>query len=489
MSSTSETRDFLPDPLNILVVDDEPAHAEVVADALERIGARSVIVHSEKEALEQLAQHCFDVVVTDLMLEHDDGGITVLKAAKADSSITEVIVMTAYSGIETAVEAMRQGAFNYLQKPLDIKQLRAIVEKAGESARLRRINQELKQRLDEKFGFDGVIGHAPEMLRIIERLRRIAPTDSTVLILGETGTGKELFAQALHQNSTRKKKPFVAFNCAALTENMIESELFGHVKGAFTGATQDRIGKFEFANGGTVFLDEVGDMPLSTQAKILRVLEESEITRVGSNDVIKVNVRVISATNRNLEEEVANGHFRLDLYHRLKVITLQIPPLRDRAQDIPVLLDHFLKMFARKDHKTIKGVTPAARRILFAYDWPGNVRQLRNAAESMVALDIDELLDVDDLPDELVAAVPPGTDSLPPGGTIPYTNDPATLLFPLVGHSLAEIEQEFIRLTLSATGGNREETATMLGIGERTLYRKIKEIEESSSQPNEKDPS
>jgi two-component system response regulator HydG len=358
---------------------------------------------------------------------------------------------------------MRKGAFNYLLKPLDLAQLRASTEKAAESARLRRTNIELKRRLDEKFGFEGVIGDSPQMRDVIERLKRIAPTNAGVLIQGETGTGKELVAQAIHQNSPRKNKPFVALNCAALSENILESELFGHIKGAFTDASTDRVGKFEYAHGGTMFLDEVGDMPLPTQIKLLRVLENGEITRVGSNDPIKVNVRILSATNSNLEDAIEKGIFRSDLYHRLKVVTIRLPTLRQRSQDIPILIDYFIKQFTSEHAKQIRGVSPAARRKLLTYDWPGNVRQLRNVVESMVVVDYDGLLDVDDLPEEL--AGPPES----PGET---TSDS---LSHLVGKPLDEIEKLYISETLRLSGGNREEASKMLGIGERTLYRKIKE--------------
>jgi two-component system response regulator HydG len=284
-----------------------------------------------------------------------------------------------------------------------------------------------------------------------------------VLIQGETGTGKELVAQAIHQNSPRKSKAFVALNCAALSENILESELFGHVKGAFTDASTDRVGKFEYAHGGTLFLDEVGDMPLATQIKLLRVLENGEITRVGSNDPIKVNVRTLSATNRNLEDAIAAGTFRNDLYHRLKVVTIRLPNLRERSQDVPILIDHFIRLFARKHGKQIKGVSPPARRKLLTFDWPGNVRQLRNVVESMVVVDYDGLLDMDDLPEELAEPVEPA-------------GEPASQsLAGLVGKSLEELERLFIAETLRISGGNREEAAKMLGIGERTLYRKIKE--------------
>jgi two-component system, NtrC family, response regulator HydG len=350
-------------------------------------------------------------------------------------------------------------------KPLDLGQLRAIALRAAENARLRQTNLELKRRLDERFGFEGVVGDSPQMRDVIEKLKRIAPTNASVLIEGETGTGKELVAQAIHQNSPRKNKPFVALNCAALSENILESELFGHVKGAFTDASADRIGKFEYAHGGTMFLDEVGDMPMATQIKLLRVLENGEITRVGSNDPIKVNVRILSATNRDLEEAIASGTFRSDLYHRLKVVTVRLPTLVERSQDLPILIDYFMRQFAREHGKQIKGVSPAARRKLFSFDWPGNVRQLRNVIESMVVVDYDGLLDTDDLPEELADPVgePPEPSTAP--------------LAALVGKPLAELERLFIAETLRVTGGNREEAAQMLGIGERTLYRKIKEYE------------
>jgi len=491
------------EPLNVLVVDDEPAHAEVVAASLERIQAECVVVHSAQEAKAQIARRFFEVVVTDLMLETDDGGLQILREVKRESPETEVVLMTAFAGVETAVEAMLQGAFNYLQKPLDLKQLRSIVQKAGDAARLRLDNRRLKAQLDEKFGFDGVVGSSPAMLKALERLKRIAPTDATVLILGDTGTGKELFAQALHHNSARKNKPFVALNCAALSENLLESELFGHIKGAFTDATSDRVGKFEYATGGTIFLDEVGDMPLSTQVKLLRVLESGEITPVGSNKTIKVNVRLVSATNRNLEEAVEKGDFRRDLYHRLKVVTLRLPSLKERRDDVPILLDHFVKIFAKKYDKSIKGASQAARRRLLAYDWPGNVRQLRNVAESMVVVDFDGLLDLDDLPDEILEGTPNDdsefdapndeldaenfADDKPeeivsPGVVVCHSAETENSLKPFVGLTLERLERLFIQETLRATGGNREETAKMLGVGERTLYRRIKQF----SQENEK---
>jgi len=449
-------------PVEVLIVDNDEAHAEVVAESLARVGFHCRVATSGTKGAEMIAQSTFDVVITDLKMSDIDG-LGILARTKSELPDAEVILMTGHGTVPSAVEAMQQGAFNYLLKPLDISQLRAITEKAAESARLRRANVELKRRLDEKFGFEGVIGDSPQMRDVIERLKRIAPTNASVLIQGETGTGKELVAQAIHQNSPRKNKAFVALNCAALSENILESELFGHVKGAFTDASTDRVGKFEFADGGTMFLDEVGDMPMATQIKLLRVLENGEITRVGSNEPIKVNVRILSATNRDLEGSIDTGAFRSDLYHRLKVVTIRLPTLLERSQDIPILIDYFTRQFAAQHEKQIKGMSPAARRKILAYDWPGNVRQLRNMVESMVVVDYDGLLDADDLPEELADTEQP-------------TGPPSTApLAALVGKPLEELERLFISETLRVTGGNREDAAQMLGIGERTLYRKIKE--------------
>jgi two-component system, NtrC family, response regulator HydG len=449
-------------PAQVLIVDNDQAHAETVAESLGRVGFQCQVATSGKEGARLIEERDFDVIITDLVM-NDLDGLEILARAKSAQPDAEVILLTGYGTVPSAVEAMRKGAFNYLLKPLDIQQLRAATEKAADSARLRRTNVELKRRLDERFGFEGVIGDSPQMRDVIERLKRIAPTNASVLIQGETGTGKELVAQAIHQNSPRKNKPFVALNCAALSENILESELFGHVKGAFTDASTDRVGKFQYADGGTLFLDEVGDMPLATQIKLLRVLENGEITRVGSNESVKVNVRILSATNRNLEEAIAAGTFRSDLYHRLKVVTIRLPTLRERSVDIPILIDYFLKQFSHEHGKQLRGMSAAARHRLLGFDWPGNVRQLRNVVESMVVVDYDGLLDVDDLPEELAG---PAESDAPPA---------AASLVALVGRPLEEIEKLFIVETLRVTAGNRELAASQLGIGERTLYRKIKE--------------
>jgi two-component system response regulator HydG len=398
-------------------------------------------------------------VITDLVMNEVDG-MEILVRSRRTLPDCEVIVVTGHASVPKAVEAMQQGAHNFLEKPITPGRLRAVTERAADAVRLKRRNVELSQRLDERFGFEGIIFASEKMHQVIDRLKRIAPTDATVLISGESGTGKELIAQAIHQNSPRKGKRMVPLNCAAVAENLVESELFGHVKGAYTDALTDRVGAFEYANGGTLFLDEVGDMPIATQIKLLRVLEEHLITRVGDNKPIKVNVRVLSATNRSLEEAIVRGEFRRDLYYRLKVVTVDLPSLAQRREDIVPLADHFRKQFTKRHRKNVKGVSPVVTRKFFAYQWPGNVRQLRNAIETMVVLDTDGVLDVDDLPPELTDAEKPG---------VSVADGPAAL----VGQPLTEVEKWFIGQTLKLANGNREETARILGIGARTLYRKL----------------
>jgi len=449
-------------PNKVLIVDNDAAHAETIAASLNGVGYECCVATSGTEGACRIGQETFDIVITDLKM-NDVDGLEILVRAKESLADAEVILVTGHGTIPSAVTAMQQGAFNYLLKPLDLKHLRTVTAKAAASIQLKRANLELNRRLDEKFGFEGVIGNSAQMHMVIDRLKRIAPTDATVLIQGETGTGKELVAQAIHQNSPRKKRPFVALNCAALSENILESELFGHIKGAFTDASTDRVGKFEYADRGTLFLDEVGDMPMATQIKLLRVLESGEITRVGSNEPIRVNVRILSATNRDLEASVQGGAFRPDLLHRLKVVTITLPRLVDRTQDIPLLVEHFVKQLSKRHGKAIRAVSTAVRRLLISFRWPGNVRQLRNVIESMIVVDNDGILDLDDLPSELEED-PPAQHESSDGG-----------LVTLVGKPLSEIERRFIAETLKVTGGNREEAAGMLGIGERTLYRKIKE--------------
>jgi len=450
-------------PIHVLIVDNDQAHAEAVAESLERVGYQCAIATSGPEAVEKVRRETYDVVVTDLVMNEIDG-IGVLVETKKVLPDSEVILLTGHGTIQSAVEAIQQGAFNYLLKPLDIKELRAVVDKASENLRLRRTNAELYRQLDERFGFEGIIGSSPKMNHLIEMLKRIAPTDVRVLITGENGTGKELVAKAIHHNSARKKKPFVALNCASFMENILDVELFGSVEGIYTDA-RDRAGKFEYANGGTLFLDEVGDMPLPTQSKLLRVLEAGEITRVGANDPIKVNVRVLSATNKDLKDAIAKGTFREDLYHRLRVVEVRLPALRERSEDIPLLIDHFIKLFSKRHERNIKRMSTEARRVLMAYSWPGNVRELSNVIERMVVVDFDGVLDLDDLPPELVDQPAAAAAADGEAGGTPLSS--------LVGRPLDDVERMFIAETLKFTGGNREEAASMLGIGQRTLYRKI----------------
>lgn len=448
--------------LKLLIIDDDRDHAEVVAEGLERVGYVCAIADSGSEGAKRIERDEFDLILTDLRMPDMDG-LAILRKAKQEQPEVEVVVITGHGDIKTAVEAMREGAANYLEKPVSLSDLRTMVDKAADRLRLVRANKELRRQLDEKFGFEGVIGNSPKMHEVIKKLKSVAPTSATVLIQGETGTGKELAAKAIHNNSPRRNKNFVALNCTAINENLLEDELFGHEAGAFTGADRLRKGRFEHANGGTLFLDEVGDMPISLQAKLLRVLENQEVYRIGSNDAIKVNVRLLSATNRDLEASVAKGEFRQDLFFRLNVYRVKLSPLRERREDIPLLSAHFLKEFNQKHGKNVNGIAEPVRRAMNAYDWPGNVRELRNMIESMVVQDVDGLLGLDDLQNmegfdrlQLKEAAAPG---------------PANL----VGKPLHEVERYYIEEALKLTEGNREEAAKMLGIGERTLYRVIQD--------------
>jgi two-component system, NtrC family, response regulator HydG len=448
--------------IRVLVVDDDEPHAAAVAESLERVGYECVVATSGAEGLKLIEEQVFDIIITDLIMD-GVGGLEVLAKAKREIPDAEVVILTGHSTIKTAVTAIQAGASTYLTKPLDINELRTVADKASQSQRLQRSNIELQKALNEKFGFEGVIGNSQAMHSVVAKLRQIAPTSASVLITGESGTGKELVAKALHVNGPRRNKPFVPLNCAELSENILESELFGHVKGAFTGADRDRIGRFQYANGGTLFLDEIGDIPMPIQIKLLRVLETGEIVRVGTNDPIKVNVRLISATNCDLAGAIAEGKFRQDLYHRLKVVSIKLPPLRERRDDIPLLIEHFLKEFSASHGKQVAAITPAVRKVLMSHSWPGNVRELKNTIESMVVIDIDGRLDLDDLTEDLQSVTSGGTST----GAAGFDS--------LTGKSLEEIEKHYIAETLKLSNGNREEAARLLGIGERTLYRKLKE--------------
>lgn len=445
---------------SLLIVDDERDHAQVMCEALERLGHKCDLAYNLAEARAKMERKHFDVVVTDLMMDGRKDGLEVLRSARQKAPAPPVLLVTAHADIPTCKQALNEGAYDYIEKPLDLEFFRTQVNRAAEKASLQKQNIALQDRLADQAGFEMIIGSAPALKKAIEAARRVAPLDYPVLILGESGTGKELFANAIHHASPRRKKRLVAMNCAAMTESIMEDELFGHAKGAFTDARTERAGRFEHADGGTLFMDEIGDMPAAMQAKLLRVLENGEVVRLGSNDPVRVNVRLISATNRNLEEMVANKEFRQDLYFRIKGMTITIPPLRERRQDIPLLIHYFLRQAAEKHGKDVEGIAPEAQQFLMNYAWPGNVRQLRNVVETMVILSGGKKLTVDSIPDDVRPSAEPGAA----GG-----------MSNLVGMTMEQAERELIRNTLRLTNGNREEAAKQLGIGERTLYRKLKE--------------
>jgi two-component system, NtrC family, response regulator HydG len=443
-------------PVEILVVDDEAEHAEAMGEALTRVGYHVRIETSGQAAIAAVEEADFDILITDLVLG-EVSGLDVLKRAREVVPDVAVIVISGRGGIEAAVEAMSQGAATYLAKPLNIDAVRQVVAQQAEKQALERRNIELERRLDEKYGFRGIIGKSPPMRRIFELLGQISPTNATVLITGESGTGKELIAKAIHQNSRRKHGPFVALNCAALSEGVLESELFGHVKGAFTGALRSHVGKFEFAAGGTLFLDEVGDMPISIQAKLLRVIEEREIVRVGSNDSIPIDVRLLAATNQDLMLLVREKQFREDLFFRLNVVAVELPSLRERRSDIPLIVDATMRELCQEYGKEITGIRADALDALTSNSWPGNVRELKNAVESAVIVARGPEITLEDLPSSLRRT----------GSEVRSEPD-------LVGMTISDMEQRLIERTLSEVEGNREQAAARLGISERTLYRKIK---------------
>jgi two-component system response regulator HydG len=443
----------------ILVVDDEAEHAEVMAEALRRLGHVCTIVHDRASAEDELKHGQFDLIVTDLVMEQDDDGQQILGAARLSQPNAETIMVTAHGDVVTAKAAIRGGAYDFIEKPLDLDVFRTLCTNAINTVFLRAQNTALRERLDQEYGFAGIVGNAPSMRDVLTRMRQIAPSNIAVLITGESGTGKELMAQAIHNNSKRAKKQFVPLNCAGLSESILEDELFGHVRGAFTGADRDRQGRFEYADGGTLFLDEVGDMPLNMQAKLLRVLESGELVRLGANETKHVDVRLISATNRDLEPRVAKGVFREDLFFRIKGAELKLPPLRERRDDIPLLVRHFVARYAKQLDRPVPDVAEDVQMALMQHDWPGNVRQLMNAVQNMVVIADGNRIEPRHLPLE-IRQTERGGD--------------AGAVF-AEGLSLDQIEKQAIRNALRLTGGNREQAAKMLGIGERTLYRKLKE--------------
>lgn len=452
----------------ILIVEDEVEHGQAIAEGLRRAGHACHLVHNGADALASIKKHPPDVVVTDYKLGGEVDGMDVLRQVKEASPETEVILITAFGSEQLAREVLNREssaqAYDYLIKPLDLDEVREKVRRAAMQALKSKENKHLREQLDRAFSFEGIISSTDIMAKLIGKLRRIADSKITVLLTGETGTGKDLIAQAIHVNSSRSGKPYRAINCAGLSESLLESELFGHVKGAFTGAVADRKGIIESADGGTLFLDEIGDMPLIMQAKLLRVLENGELVPVGSPDVRVVNVRVIAATHRDLTAMVQERTFREDLYYRLHQVQLQIPPLRGRREDIPLLANHFLEQANRERLKKGYGemsIAAEAMRKLTAYNWPGNVRQLRSVIGAVVVEKEGNLMEVEDLPDQIR-----GSTEIVPIGPSSYA-----------GMTMADVEKIHIANTLKLTAGNRDQAARMLGIGARTLYRKLKEYE------------
>ena len=465
---------------HVILIEDEEANRASLSRALQRVGYRVDAFESADPALEFLReQGIVHLVITDLMMPGKDG-FAVLREAREIQPEIGVLMITGHGSVESAVEAMKAGADDYLTKPVDLFELRkrasAIVEKRMLSRRV----TELESRLGEKFG--RLIGKSKAMEALFRQMDLVAPTRSNVLIVGESGTGKELVANALHDNSPRKDARFLPINCAAIPAEILESELFGHEKGAFTGATARKIGKFELADHGTLFLDEIGELPLDMQVKLLRVLEQREFMRVGGSETIKVDIRLVAATNTDLEAAVESRAFRSDLYYRLKVVTLKIPPLRARREDIPLLANHFLDQFARENGRDGMRISADAMRVLVRGSWEGNVRELRNVVESLVVLAPGEVIEIVDLPDE-IRGTPgvgsPATETPSPAASAVGTGDAGDFEgagFPDVGTmTMDEIERRAILQALQTTGGNRTKAAEMLGIGLRTLQRKLKE--------------
>ncbi|MEW6671248.1 MAG: sigma-54 dependent transcriptional regulator [Thermodesulfobacteriota bacterium] len=445
----------------LLVVDDDKAHRTMLRTLLGGWGYAVTEADDGSTAIEQVRQQPFDLILMDIRMVKVSG-IEALDKIKTLNPAIPVIIMTAYSSIESAVAALKKGAYDYLTKPLDFDKLRLTIERAVEHLRLKEENRMLKESLGKHFDRRNIIGQSPAITRLLETVAQVAPSEATVLITGESGTGKGLIAGSLHFNSPRKDAPFIKTNCAAITETLLESELFGHEKGAFTGADRRKEGRFVQANGGSLFLDEVSEMSPSMQVKLLQVLQEREVTRVGGETVVPVDVRLIVATNKNLTELIAKGQFREDLYYRLNVVSLELPPLRERREDIPLLAQHFLKMFADKNQKDIKGLTPKAMDQFVRYDWPGNVRELMNAVERGVVLARSEYLD-----DEVLPFLPAPVET--PAGAISALDE-------LSGEiPLGEVEKVTILRTLEAAGGNKSEAARRLGITRKTLHTKLKQ--------------
>ncbi len=476
----------------VLIVEDEPGHADVMADSLRKPGHICTIVPDVDRALDELRHGSFDVIVTDLRMpssggrngvaaDGSDAGMRILDAARRLQPHAETIMVTAHGDVPTARAAFKHGAYDFIEKPLDLEVFRSLINRAAETVLLRHEADELEQGGDlvQHEGFEGIVAGSEPMRRILRAVKTVAASSLPVLITGESGTGKELIAQAIHRNSPRAKARFVAINCAAEAENLLEDQLFGHVRGAFTGAERDREGVFEYANHGTLFLDEIGDMPMTMQAKLLRVLETGEVVRLGSNEPRKTDVRFVSATNKELKAMVAQGRFRGDLFFRINGSTVALPPLRDRREDIPRIVRHAITRFVEQMSPGAAplDITDAAMMRLTSYAWPGNVRQLLNVVQNMVVTAVGEAHG--DLKSGGPGGAPPTLDLRHIPDDVRSDDDSAIPDSPdagsLAGASLEQLEKRAIRETLRLTAGNREHAAKLLGIGERTLYRKLKE--------------
>ncbi|SHO46725.1 sigma-54-dependent transcriptional regulator [Desulfopila aestuarii] len=443
----------------ILLVDDDIAHRTMLKVNLVKEGFMVVELGDGDEVLPFLTANHVDLLLLDLKMTRMDGITTLSTMLQAGYTIP-VIVLTAFSSVESAVLAMKRGAFDYITKPVDIEELKLAISRALNFRVLSVENEALKTRLDEKFGFDNIIGSSPAMQEMFATLSMVAPSDGTVLITGESGTGKELIANALHHKSQRKNGPFIKLNCAALHENLLESELFGHEAGSFTGASSRRKGRFELAHRGTLFLDEIGDMSPATQAKVLRVLQDGTFERVGGTETITVDVRLVAATHKNLRAMIDTGEFRQDLFFRLSVVPIHLPPLRERAIDIPELSRHFLNRYSKKNRKDIKGFHPEVFSLLMQYEWPGNIRELENTIERAVILCMGEQITPHELPPQFFS------DATIPQRTLDGRSE----------FTLRDLEREAIKATLSQTGNNKSLTAKKLGIARQTLLNKIKEF-------------
>ncbi|MGD0843508.1 MAG: sigma-54 dependent transcriptional regulator [Geobacteraceae bacterium] len=451
--------------INILLVDDEEPVRESLQLLLKNADYLISGCGSGEEALQLLANEQFDIIVTDLFLP-DITGIDILTKAKRFSPSIEVILITGHASAETAVRAMKEGAFDYITKPLNIEELRVIIAKAIEKQQILSENVYLKKQLREKYEFSNIIGSSPAMQKVFSRITKINKTDSTVLVLGESGTGKELIAKAIHSNGPRRDKPFIAVHCGAIPENLLESELFGHTKGAFTGAIRDKMGKFEAANHGTIFLDEIATLPMHLQIKLLRVLQEQEVERIGSNKQIKLDVRIISATNVNLEAEVKKGAFRDDLFYRLNVIPVTLPPLRERVEDILPLVRHFLAKYCKEMDRPSMNIAKEALIALEVYNWPGNVRELENVVERTVALTEGDQITLSDLPSNITRAYSDQEEL-----STRVTSRGVDLV-----KTVSEIERKMISDALSLSDGVKARAAALLKLNRTTLVEKMRRL-------------